>query len=53
MFNTEYLARVATAAVGALVLSTLSVVAAVGPAQSAGSERAAYAQVHDGARAHG
>ena len=53
MFNTEYLARVATAAVGALVLSTLSVVAAVGPAQSAGTERAVYAQVHDTAQAHG
>jgi hypothetical protein len=53
MFNTEYLARVATAAVGALVLSTLFVVAAVGPAQSAGSRPAAYAMVDNGARAHG
>ena len=53
MFNTEYLARVATAAVGAFVLSTLSVVAAVGPAQSAGTERAVYAQVDNQAQANG
>ena len=58
MFSTEYLARVATAAVGALVLSTLSIAAAVGPAQSAGPGQAVYAQVpnvqvHGGANAHG
>jgi hypothetical protein len=53
MFSTEYLARVATAAVGALVLSTLSVVAAVGPAQSAGPQPAVYASVHNGTQAHG
>jgi hypothetical protein len=53
MFNTEYLARVTTAAVGALVLSTVSVLAAVGPVQSAGSERAVYAQVHDRTQANG
>jgi hypothetical protein len=53
MFSTEYLSRVATAAVGALVLSTLSVAAAVGPAQSAGTLSAVYAQVDNGNRAHG
>jgi hypothetical protein len=53
MFSTEYLARVATAAVGALVLSAMSIAAAVGPAQSAGSERPAYALVHNGTQAHG
>ncbi len=34
MFSFDRFARVATAAVGALVLSTLSVAAAVGPARS-------------------
>ncbi|WP_129792632.1 hypothetical protein [Sphingosinicella sp. CPCC 101087] len=47
------LSRVATAAVGALVLSTLSVAAAVGPAQSAGSPAAAYAMIDNGTRTHG
>ena len=35
MFNYDRFAKVATAAVGALVLSTLSITAAVGPAQAA------------------
>ena len=53
MFSIEYLARVATAAVGALVLSTMSIAAAVGPAQSAGADRPVYASVHNGTQAHG
>ena len=45
MFSLDQFARVATAAVGALVLSTLSVAAAVGPGQIASPDDAAYAQV--------
>ena len=45
MFSFDQFARVATAAVGALVLSTLSVAAAVGPGHIASSDTAAYAQV--------
>jgi hypothetical protein len=41
MFNTDKLQKVATAAVGALILSTACVTAAVGPAAAA--ERAAPA----------
>jgi len=52
MFNFDKLARVATAAVGALVLSTLSVAAAVGPARSAETAPVSYAAVHTG-QAHG
>ena len=47
MFNHSFL-RVATAAVGALVLSTLSVAAAVGPAETP----AAYAAVEQSVQAH-
>jgi len=36
MFNAESFARVAIAAVGAIVLSTLSITAAVGPVHAAG-----------------
>ena len=53
MFNLDQFARVATAAVGALVLSTLSVAAAVGPGQSAEPSRTAYAQLHSGTQANG
>ncbi|MGZ8311501.1 MAG: hypothetical protein ACXWUR_05500 [Allosphingosinicella sp.] len=53
MFSMNHLSRVTTAAVGALVLSTLSVVAAVGPAQTAGFEPAVYASVHTGTAANG
>jgi hypothetical protein len=54
MFNIEGFARVATAAVGALVLSTLSVAAAVGPATPAGASQSANVQlVMHGTRAHG
>ena len=52
MFNTDKLARVATGAVGALVLSTLSVAAAVGPAHSAETKAVGYAAVQTG-QAHG
>ena len=45
MFSFDQFVRVATAAVGALVLSTLSVAAAVGPGHTASSDMAAYAQV--------
>ena len=49
----SHFSRVATAAVGAFVLSTLSVLAAVGPAQTAGFEPAVYASVHDVNQANG
>jgi hypothetical protein len=49
----SHFSRVATAAVGAALLSTLSVLAAVGPAQTAGFEPAVYAQVQDTTQAHG
>ena len=42
----SHFSRVATATVGAAILSTLSVLAAVGPVQTAGFEPAVYAQVH-------
>ncbi|HEV2866466.1 MAG TPA: hypothetical protein VGX37_08115 [Allosphingosinicella sp.] len=43
MLNFENITRVAVAAAGALILSTLSVTAAVGPAHNAGSGLAAAA----------
>lgn len=52
MFNSHNIARVATAAVGAIVLSTLSVAAAVGPAHMAQPGQTAYASVPTD-RAHG
>ena len=45
MFSFDRFARVATAAAGALVLSTLSIAAAVGPARSAETTPVSYAQV--------
>ena len=45
--------RVATAAVGALVLSTVSVAAAVGPAHTAADTGTAYARVNNGSQANG
>ena len=53
MFRFDQFARVATAALGALILSTLSVAAAVGPGHVAGAATTAYASVHSGTRAHG
>jgi hypothetical protein len=51
MFSFE-LTRVVVAAVGALILSTLSVTAAVGPGASAQAAPTAYASLLDGT-AHG
>ncbi len=45
MFNFDHIVRVATAAVGALVLSTLSVAAAIGPGHTAEGARTVYAQI--------
>ena len=53
MFNLDQFARVATATVGALILSTLSVAAAVGPGQTAQPSQTAYAQVLSGTQANG
>jgi len=53
MFNFDRFARVATATVGALVLSTLSVTAAVGPVRAADLGTAQIAQVQLEARANG
>ena len=44
MFNIENIFRVATAAVGALVLTTVSVGAAVGPARMVETTPMVYAQ---------
>ena len=54
MFSYDVL-RVATAAVGALILSTTFVAAAVGPATGASTDAAAtaYARVHTGSVANG
>ncbi len=54
MFSFDSLTRIAAAAVGALVLSTLSVTAAVGPATPAGASQPAYAAlVSRDVQAHG
>ena len=47
MFNID-ITRVATAAVGALVLSTMSVAAAVGPGHTAGTAQPVIASIHTG-----
>jgi hypothetical protein len=52
MFNFNPV-RVATAAIGALVLSTVTVAAAVGPAYAAHQGGTAYASVQSGPQAHG
>ena len=52
MFSFDRFARVATAAVGALVLSTLSVAAAVGPARVAETTPVSTAQVQSETGAH-
>ena len=51
MFNFDRFAKVATAAVGAFVLSTVSITAAIGPAGAADLGPIALAQL--GAQAHG
>ena len=53
MFNFDRFAQVATAAVGALVLSTLSIAAAVGPVRAADVDRRAIASAQLEAQAHG
>ncbi len=45
MFKFDQVSRVVTAAVGALILSTLSIAAAVGPAEGVGDSRTVYAEV--------
>ena len=50
MFNFDFI-RVATAAVGALVLSTVTVAAAVGPAHAGAYNGTVYASVQSGAQA--
>jgi len=53
MPNIDRFARVATAAVGALAFSTLSIVAAVGPVQASDLRPAAFASVTMDKTAHG
>jgi hypothetical protein len=53
MFSFDRFARVATAAVGALVLSTISITAAVGPIAAANPEPVTVAQAVNGAQANG
>lgn len=53
MFNSRF-TQVATATVGALVLSTLSITAAIGPVAAADLERTQTAMVHNvGTQANG
>jgi hypothetical protein len=52
MFSFDRFARVATAAVGALVLSTLSLTAAVGPIHAASSDTAVVASARTGTQAN-
>ena len=47
MFKQSF-AQVATAAVGALVLSTLSIGAAIGPVRAADLDRTQIAMAHEG-----
>ncbi len=53
MFDFEGFARVATAAVGALALSTLSIVAAVGPVRASDFRSPAFASAQVDKTAHG
>jgi len=53
MFNPDRFARVATALVGALVLSTLSIGAAIGPVQAADTHQSWIASLPFGAPTHG
>jgi hypothetical protein len=53
MSTSDRFARVATALVGALVLSTISIGATVGPASAAGGSQSWIAQLPIGAPAHG
>ena len=53
MFNLDHLTRVAASAAAALVLSTLSISAAVGPARTAETQPVAVASVATNGAAHG
>jgi len=53
MFNSGRFAQVATAAVGALVLSTLSITAAIGPVSAADLDRSQVASVQLQTHANG
>jgi hypothetical protein len=53
MFDYDRFAKVATAAVGALVLSTLSITAAIGPVQIAGAGTTSIASVQSDMSANG
>ena len=53
MFTFDRFARVATSAVGALALSTLSIVAAVGPVQASDLRTAVFASAQMDKTAHG
>ena len=53
MFKFDRFAQVATAAVGALVLSTLSITAAIGPVRAADPERTQTASVQLDRQANG
>lgn len=53
MFKSDRFAQVATAMVGAFVLSTISIAATVVPAQAAGADQSWIASVPFGAPAHG
>jgi hypothetical protein len=53
MFNFDRFAQVATAAVGALVLSTVSIAAAIGPVHAADAGRTQVASVQLEAAANG
>jgi hypothetical protein len=53
MLNSDRFARVATALVGALVISTLSLGATIGPAHAAGANQTWIASPPIGAPAHG
>ena len=53
MFTFDRFARVATSAVGALALSTLSIVAAVGPVQASDLRSAVVASAQMDKTAHG
>jgi hypothetical protein len=52
MFSFDRFARVATAAVGALVLSTISLTAAVGPIHVASGDAAVFASARTGGPAN-
>ncbi len=53
MFNLDHILRVATAAVGALILTTISVGAAVGPARVIETTPLVYAQAQAVDQGHG